>query len=73
MNTLSFQAPETLVKQLEQCAMQMDRSKAYIIRQALVAYLEDMEDVAEAKRIQESYAPSEALTLAEVKRRLDLL
>ncbi len=72
MNTLSFQAPEYLVKQLEQCAVHFDRSKAYIIRKALEAYLEDMQDVTDAQQIQKSYLPSEALTLAEVKQRLDL-
>lgn len=43
METLSFQAPQALKERLEHFAKEMDRSKAYLIRQALEEYLSDRE------------------------------
>ncbi|MDX2113803.1 MAG: ribbon-helix-helix protein, CopG family [Alphaproteobacteria bacterium] len=43
METLSFQAPEALKARLEYFAKEMDRSKAYLIRQALEEYLSERE------------------------------
>lgn len=43
METLSFQAPEELKARLEHFAKEMDRSKAYLIRQALEEYLSERE------------------------------
>lgn len=72
METLSFQAPAALKKRLEHFAKEMDRSKAYLIRQALEEYLEDLEDYIEAKRYKKTYDPKENLSFDEVKRRLEL-
>ena len=44
METLSFQAPTEVKKQLEMFAKKLDRSKAYLIRQALEEYFEDLKD-----------------------------
>jgi predicted transcriptional regulator len=41
METLSFQAPSELKAKLEHFAKEMDRSKAYLIRQALEEYLNE--------------------------------
>ena len=73
MDTLSFQAPAEMHKQLEAMAKELDRSKAYIIRQALAEYLEDLQDVSQARRAQASYGPSELVSLDEVKHRFNLI
>ncbi len=72
MNTLSFQAPEKMAKQLEKFAREMDRSKGYLLRQALAEYLEDLQDYMAAKRAQASYDPSETYSLEEMKQRYKL-
>lgn len=72
METLSFQAPAEMKQQLEQYAKQLDRSKGYLIRQALEEYLEDLRDYTEAMRYKASYDPAENLSLEEIKRKYDL-
>ena len=72
MLTLSFQAPEELNARLESCAGMLDRSKAYILRQALAEYLGDLEDYAEAKRYKAQYDPKTNVSLAAIKRKYKL-
>ena len=72
MLTLSFQAPEEMNARLESCAAQLDRSKAYLIRQALAEYLEDLEDYAAAKRYKAKYDPEQNVSLADIKRKYKL-
>jgi len=69
METLSFQAPTEVKKQLEMFAKKLDRSKAYLIRQALEEYFEDLKDYLEAKRYKASYDSSENFTMDEIKRK----
>lgn len=63
MDTLSFQAPHELHQRLEHYAKQRDRSKAYVIRQALEEYLGDPEGRRAHKTGQDSAEnmPTEAL------------
>lgn len=68
MQTLSFQAPAEMNQALEAFAKQMDRSKAYLIRQAIAEYLEDLADMAEAAKVKSSYNPLENISFAELKR-----
>ncbi len=68
MHTLSFQAPEELYSHLNQCADRLDRSKGYLIRAALAEYLQDVEDVLEARNIQASYGKDELISFDEIKR-----
>ena len=69
METLSFQAPAEMSERLELFAKKMDRSKAYLIRQALGEYLEELEDYLEAKRYKAKYNPKENVSFTEIKRR----
>ena len=69
MQTLSFQAPEEMNERLELFAKELDRSKAYIIRQALEEYLEELQDYIEAKRYKAKYNPKENISFAELKKR----
>ncbi len=72
MHTLSFQAPEELYQHLGECAEHLDRSKGYLIRAALAEYLQDIEDVIEARQIQASYDKNELISFEEVKRQNQL-
>jgi predicted DNA-binding protein len=72
MQTLSFQAPEAMNQQLEALAKQLDRSKAYVIRQALESYMEEAQDLMEAKRYKAAYDPTKNVSLDEMKRRYTL-
>lgn len=71
MNTLSFQAPEDIEKQLAYFAKELDRSKGYLIRQALKQYLEELEDYMEAKRYKAQYNPKNNVSFADIKKRYD--
>ena len=68
MHTLSFQAPEELYKHLNQCAESLDRSKGWLIRAALTEYLQDIEDIAEAHKIQSEYSKDELISFDDIKR-----
>lgn len=59
-------------QRIELFAKEMDRSKAYIIRQALEEYLQDMEDYLEAKHYKATYDPAQNLSLAQIKRKYKL-
>ena len=72
MQTLSFQAPEEMSDRLELLAKELDRSKGYLIRQALGEYLEELQDYIEAKRYKKRYNPKDNISFEEIKRRYDL-
>ena len=72
MQTLSFQAPEEMCKHLNECAKNLDRSKAYLIRAALEEYLQDMDDLIEAKIVKASYRDDDLVDFDEIKRQNNL-
>jgi predicted DNA-binding protein len=69
METLSFQAPKAMKAELERVAKKLDRSKAYIIRQALTEYMEDLKDYVEVKSYKATYNPEKNVPWEEIKRR----
>ena len=71
---LSVRLPEELEQRLEALAKATGRSKTYYVREALIAKLEDMEDVYMAEMVLERIASGEEKTtpLAEVERELGL-
>lgn len=72
METLSFQAPSAMKQRLEECANTLDRSKAYLIRQAVDEYLDDLQDYLEAKKYKASYDAAENISLSDVKKKYKL-
>lgn len=42
MQTITFEASETLIDQLEHIAEKLERSRGYLIREALEGYVADM-------------------------------
>ena len=72
MQTLSFQAPAAMSKKLTAYAKKLDRSKGYLIREALAEYLEDMQDYVEVLREKKTHDPKKNLTFAQIKRKYKL-
>ena len=72
MQTLSFQAPAAMGKKLNAFAKKLDRSKGYLIREALADYLEDLQDYVEILRDKKTHHPGKNLSLAEIKRKYKL-
>ena len=73
METLSFQAPEEMKAKLEFFANEFDRSKGYLIRQALEAYFEEVDDYLEAKKYMDTkYNSKENVSFEEIKRKYKL-
>ncbi len=72
METLSFQAPLSMKKELERVAKKLDRSKASIIRLALQEYMEDFKDYAEVVAYKSTYNSKKNIPWEEVKRRNNL-
>lgn len=71
---LSVRLPEDLEKRLEALAKATGRTKTYYIREALIAKLEDMEDLYMAEAVLERIANGEEKTypLSELERDLGL-
>ncbi len=72
MQTLSFQASDEIKQKLALFAEKLDRSKGYLIRQALESYLQDLEDYMEAKNYKATYNSEENTSLDEIKREFNL-
>lgn len=72
MKTISFQVPEEMAEKLEFFARELDRSKAWLIRDSLSEYLEDLADYVEARRIQMTTKPEDYIPWEQVRRELGL-
>ena len=69
MPQITAKVPDELAEALDAAAAHLQRSRAYLIRQALVRYLEDYNDLTVAmNRLQDPSDPS--LDWDEVKREL---
>ena len=71
---LSVRLPEDIEKRLDALANATGRSKSYYVRAAVMAKLEDMEDIYMAEAVMERLASGEEKTypLAELERELSL-
>lgn len=71
---LSVRLPEDIEKRLDALANATGRSKSYYVRAAVMAKLEDMEDIYMAEAVMERLASGEEKTypLAELERELGL-
>lgn len=72
MKTISFQLPEEMAEKLEFFAREMDRSKAWLIRDSLGEYLEDLADYMEARHVQMTSKPEDYIPWDEVKKKYNL-
>ncbi len=67
MQTLSFQASDEIVQKLEFLAKATERSKAYIIRKALLEYMEDMEDLRLVNEFEKTFDPSKMIDFEDFR------
>jgi RHH-type transcriptional regulator, rel operon repressor / antitoxin RelB len=61
---LSVRLPEDIEKRLDALAKASGRSKTYYVREALIARLEDMEDIYMAEAVMERIASGEEKTMS---------
>lgn len=67
---LALRLPKDIEERLEQLAKKTGRSKSFYAREALLEYLEDLEDAyLAAERLDE---PRKTVTLEDLERELDL-
>lgn len=70
MNTLCIRLPETIDKRLDNLATKTGRTKTYYAREAILEYIEEMEDAYTALRRLEKN--EKTYSLEEVEQKLDL-
>jgi RHH-type rel operon transcriptional repressor/antitoxin RelB len=68
--TITTKLPAGLFRQLEELAVETDRKKSYLIRQAIAEYLEDRADYDMA--VERLKKPGKRIPLSKVKKRLGL-
>jgi RHH-type rel operon transcriptional repressor/antitoxin RelB len=69
---LAIRLPEEIEKRLEKLAKKTGRTKSYYVRQAILEYLEDMEDYYLAEERLKSFNEANTIPLEEIKKRYGL-
>ncbi len=76
MQNITFKAPEDVLLRLGAFAKAQDRSRGYLIRKAIDAYLEELEEEAEDLRIAaerlQNYDPSQNISLKDIGQKYGL-
>jgi RHH-type rel operon transcriptional repressor/antitoxin RelB len=71
---LAIRLPESIEKRLEKLARRTGRTKTFYAREAILRYIEDLEDLYDAERVLERVRAGKEVTysLDEVAKRLGL-
>jgi len=69
---LAIRLPEEIEKRLEELAKKTGRTKSYYVRQAILEYLEDLEDYYLAEERLKSFDESKYIPLEEITKRYGL-
>jgi RHH-type rel operon transcriptional repressor/antitoxin RelB len=69
---LAIRLPEEIEKRLEELAKKTGRTKSYYVRQAILEYLEDMEDYYLAEERLKSFNEANTIPLEEIMKRYGL-
>jgi len=69
---LAIRLPEEIEKRLEELAKKTGRTKSYYVRQAILEYLEDLEDYYLAEERLKSFDESKTIPLEEITKRYGL-
>lgn len=66
---LAIRLPEEIEKRLEELAKKTGRTKSYYVRQAILEYLEDMEDYYLVEERLKSFNEANTIPLEEIMKR----
>ena len=66
---LAIRLPDEIEKRLEELAKKTGRTKSYYVRQAILEYLEDMEDYYLAEKRLKSFSEANTIPLEEIMKR----
>jgi RHH-type rel operon transcriptional repressor/antitoxin RelB len=69
---LAIRLPDEIEKRLEELAKKTGRTKSYYVRQAILEYLEDMEDYYLAEERLKSFNEANIIPLEEIMKRYGL-
>lgn len=69
---LAIRLPDEIEKRLEKLAKKTWRTKSYYVRQAILEYLEDMEDYYLAEERLKSFNEAKTIPLEEIMKRYGL-
>jgi len=69
---LAVRLPDEIEKRLEKLAKKTGRTKSYYVRQAILEYLEDMEDYYLAEERLKSFNEAKTIPLEEIMKRYGL-
>jgi RHH-type rel operon transcriptional repressor/antitoxin RelB len=69
---LAIRLPDEIEKRLEKLAKKTGRTKSYYVRQAILEYLEDMEDYYLAEERLKSFNEAKTIPLEEIMKRYGL-
>lgn len=69
---LAIRLPEEIEKRLEELAKKTGRTKSYYVRQAILEYLEDMEDYYLVEERLKSFNEANTIPLEEIMKRYGL-
>jgi len=69
---LAIRLPDEIEKRLEKLAKKTGRTKSYYVRQAILEYLEDMEDYYLAEERLKSFNEAKTITLEKIMKRYGL-
>jgi RHH-type rel operon transcriptional repressor/antitoxin RelB len=69
---LAIRLPDEIEKRLEELAKKTGRTKSYYVRQAILEYLEDMEDYYLVEERLKSFNEAKTIPLEEIMKRYGL-
>lgn len=69
---LAIRLPDEIEKRLEELAKKTGRTKSFYVRQAILEYLEDMEDYYLAEERLKSFDEAKTIPLEEIMKRYGL-
>lgn len=69
---LAIRLPDEIEKRLENLAKKTGRTKSYYVRQALLEYLEDIEDYYLAEERLKSFSEAKTIPLEDIMKRYGL-
>lgn len=71
-DTISLKIPHHLVKMIDEIAAKEDRSRSSLIRKLIISFIEDYEDIIDAKKARVSYKnnPNSATSLDDLMKKM---